>query len=356
VRLLSLQLQQVRCFEQAQLLLAPGINVIEGPNGAGKTTLLEAAFLLSHGRSFRNGARDILMRRGASRLSVFAELQNDDQTVGRLGLGREKGRWEARMDGEPAALGALVRRCAVVCFEPGTHALIAGGSEERRRCLDWGAFHVEQNFLQAWRRYQRALAQRNALLRAGMTETVQYAPWENELAESAVPIERSRQAYLEQWLPELHHWMQSLLPELGTVELHYRRGWPEEEALSTRLAVQRPRDQARGHTGAGPHRADWTLAFAGAPQREQLSRGQEKLVALGCLLAQAGLYAKTRGAWPIICLDDMASELDAAHQEALVHHLEQVEAQVLITCTELPKTLNPNRLFHVEQGHITHLL
>jgi DNA replication and repair protein RecF len=92
--------------------------------------------------------------------------------------------------------------------------------------------------------------------------------------------------------------------------------------------------------------------------REHLSRGQEKLTALACMLAQAELYAEHRSEWPIVCLDDLASELDQAHQAAVVAQLIVANAQVLLTGTELPEALRSinSRLFHVEQGQPTRLL
>ncbi len=87
-----------------------------------------------------------------------------------------------------------------------------------------------------------------------------------------------------------------LLPELGLVELRYRRGWAEGAGSGWQLlALQRGRDIARGHTTLGAHRADWSIAFEHAPLREHLSRGQEKLTALACVLAQASLYAEQAG-------------------------------------------------------------
>ncbi|MGB6144699.1 MAG: DNA replication and repair protein RecF, partial [Rhodanobacter sp.] len=152
--------------------------------------------------------------------------------------------------------------------------------------------------------------------------------------------------------------MAALLPELGAMELRYRRGWSDELPLADQLATQRGRDQARGHTSLGPHRADWTLSFERAPLREHLSRGQEKLAALACVLAQATLYAQEHGDWPVVCLDDLASELDQSHQAAVVAELQDVHAQVLLTGTELPPALQATsaRVFHVEQGQIARLL
>lgn len=359
MRFERLQLQGLRCIGEMSLALAPGFNVLVGANGAGKTSVLEAAFLLSHGRSFRSAAREALVQRGSAGLNIFANLAHEGGTAHRLGLGRQGSRWEARLDGQDVSLGQLIRECAVVCFEPGSHALIAGAADERRSYLDWGVFHVEHEFLLTWRRYQRALKQRNSLLRAAaLPDEALFVPWEQELARSGSLIDRWREIYLAALLPFLREQAAILLPELGAIELRYRRGWPEQAELGEVLANQRGRDQGRGHTGSGPHRADWSVSFQHAPQREHLSRGQEKLTALICVLAQAWLDASRRGEWPIVCLDDLASELDQAHQAAVVDSLGRTPAQVLITGTELPVVLAPSspRMFHVEQGQLAPLL
>jgi DNA replication and repair protein RecF len=359
MRLERLQLRGLRSISEATLDLAPGFNVLVGANGAGKTSVLEAAFMLSHGSSFRSGARDALTQRGAGALSIFSTVRHDDQRLVRLGLGREGARWEARVDSQGVPVGQLVRECAVVCFEPGSHALIAGAADERRKFLDWGVFHVEQDFLSAWRRYQRALKQRNSLLRRDSAQDdALYQPWEQELGRSGELIDQWRRGYLDALLPHLRGQASLFLPELGHLALRYRAGWPEGEGLTASLAGQRARDQARGHTTLGVHRADWSLSFENAPQREHLSRGQEKLVALACLLAQAHLDAERRGEWPVICLDDLASELDRQHQAFVVESLLSAPAQVLITGTEIPGSLEgaPSLVFHVEQGRLTPLL
>jgi len=359
MRLERMQLQGFRCISELTLELAPGFNVLVGANGAGKTSVLEAAFLLSHGRSFRSGAREALVQRGSAALSIFSSVRHENDVAHRLGLGREGARWEARLDGAAVSVGDLIRECAVVCFEPGSHALIAGAAEERRRFLDWGVFHVEHDFLSTWRRYQRALKQRNSLLRsASALDDSLIGPWEQELSRTGTLIDRWRRNYLDAFMPFLQEQAALLLPELGALELRYRPGWSEGENLSDVLEAQRARDQGRGHTTSGAHRADWSLSFQHAPQREHLSRGQEKLTALVCVLAQARLDAQHRGEWPIVCLDDLASELDQAHQAAVVGSLRETTAQVLITGTELPQVLEPAsiRLFHVEQGKLTPLL
>ena len=359
MRLEQLRICALRCLTDVSVSLDPAMNVFVGANGAGKTSVLEAAFLLSHARSFRSGAREALVQRGMPQMSVFAQVQCMDGRVSRLGLGRDGARWEARIDGKNVAIGQLVSACAVVCFEPGAHALIAGAAEERRRYLDWGVFHVELQFLASWRGYQRALKQRNSLLRLGSTPSdALFEPWEWELSQAGHEIDRMRLGYLDLLRPKLQSSMAGLLPELGSVELHYRRGWSDELDLADQLSVQRGRDLARGHTTLGAHRADWTVTFEHAPMREHLSRGQEKLTALACVLAQAALYAEHHGEWPIVCLDDLASELDQEHQASVVAQLLAAQAQILLTGTELPLALRdaPAQVFHVEQGNVTRLL
>ena len=339
--------------------MAPGINVFVGANGAGKTSILEAVFLLSRARSFRTTARDALLQRGAPQLSVFAQLRALSAGPRKLGLGREGARWQARVDGAGVNVAQLVRQCAVVCFEPGSHALIAGPAEERRRYLDWGVFHVEHDFLAHWQRYQRALKQRNSLLRAAPSSPeALFLPWEHELSQAAQAIDAQRQAYLDSLRPRLAESAGGLLAELGALDLRYKRGWPEDKDLAQQLQEQRGRDISRGHTSFGAHRADWSLGFEHAPLREHLSRGQEKLTALACMLAQARHHADVAGEWPIVCLDDLSSELDQEHQAAVVRQLIAVDAQVLITGTELPQALRtqPSCVFHVEQGSVTRLL
>src|SRR5699024_8700171 len=126
-------------------------------NGSGKTSLLEAVHLLSHGRSFRSGSHAALTANGEDGYQLFAKLVRGQQAH-RVGMAHAAKGWQLKVDGERVAtLGEAMGICASVCFEPGSHVLISGGSSARRRFLDWGVFHVEHRFLPLWQRYQRAL-------------------------------------------------------------------------------------------------------------------------------------------------------------------------------------------------------
>ncbi|MBL8298258.1 MAG: DNA replication/repair protein RecF [Rhodanobacteraceae bacterium] len=354
-----LRIANVRNVAAAEIVLCSGVNEFVGPNGAGKTSLLEATYMLSHGRSFRSVKRESLIRLGSGSLDVFTEVRRSGR-VRRLGLSRTKSDWAARMDGrEVLAIAELLREVAVVCFEPGSHALISGGAEERRHFVDWALFHVEHGYVDVARNYRRALRQRNALLRAGRGDA-ELDIWDAELVRNAVNLDKWRSNYLDKLSQLVNQLSVNFLPELGASSLSYVRGWGVGLELGEALRERRQRDRERGHTSAGPHRADWRLSFENAPEREHLSRGQEKLSAMICLLAQATLYEQQLGEWPILCLDDLASELDTDHQQRVLQWLEEVDAQVLVTGTSAlpkPQLLRRQRaMFHVEQGSVVTLL
>jgi DNA replication and repair protein RecF len=361
MRLERLRLSELRCIADADLELAPGLNVFEGRNGAGKTSVLEAAHLLSFGRTFRSGSRRQLVRRGGRALVVTAQVRRDRDGVDQLGLKlpAESQTWEAHLNGRPVArLSELLQRCAVCCFEPGSHELIGGSAERRREFVDWSLFHVEPTFLATWQRYHRALRQRNASLRGHRASQAELSAWDEELIRHGSALNQWRRSFVHGELePRLLEHLGRLVPELGAVQLDFESGWSgagTAEGLALALAERRQRDRERGQTGAGPHRADWRLRFAQAPAREHLSRGQEKLVALACILAQVDVVRQRTGEWPILCFDDLPSELDRDHQRLVLAQVTATPAQVLITGThfepEARQRFGEHSLFHVEHG------
>jgi DNA replication and repair protein RecF len=359
VRLIELRLENLRNLSSLAVEFDPGINLFVGPNGAGKTSILEGAYLLSHAQSFRGGPIGTLIRRGAVELNLFARIERQAGPV-QIGLSRAADNWSARVNhDDSASLGRMLREYAQVCFEPGTHALISGGSEERRRFLDWGVFHVEPDFMACARAFRRALRQRNSLLKQERDDA-ELDGWDIELARWGEALAAMRCSYFQDYSRELAATLAVYLPELGEAKIRFSRGWAEGTPLDAALRETRGLDRFRGYTGRGPHRADWSISFAEAPLREHLSRGQEKLCALACVLAQAQLFADSRGEWPVIALDDLSSELDAPHQQLVVQNLIACQAQVLISAIDVPDCLRdlatPVRLFHVEHGRVRSLL
>lgn len=356
MRLCRLRAENLRLFAALSVDADAGLNFVTGDNGAGKTSVLEAISLLASGRSFRGGSREALIRHGSTRCLIHAELSSETSTHS-LGLGRGPRSWEGRVDGAPiGALVDLYRYCPALFFHPESHGLIAGGSEGRRRFLDWALFHVEPEFLEQWRRYQRALRQRTTALASGES-TGSIDAWEVEMARWAVLIDSGRRRAIDGIDAALLNITAELFPEPGEAVLRYRPGWSgEPAALVERLRESRSRDQQRGYASVGPHRAGWSIGFADLPHRDLFSRGQQKLTALCLLLAQMSYVRSAARTAPIFCIDDLAAELDEIRQQRVLRYLLRSDAQVWIAATAAPETwadsLRNAAVFHVEQGRV----
>src|SRR5512145_3033326 len=184
-----LDVRDFRCIASAELDFDDRCNLISGPNASGKTSLLEAIFFLGRGRSFRTPRTETLIRKGAEELLVAGKLAAGGRAPP-LGVRYSRDGFEARAGG--ARIGSLAELAVtmpVQAIDPEVHRLVEEGPQERRRYLDWGVFHVEPRFVEQWRRYQRALKQRNAALRSDQPEAVVRA-WDPELIDSGQIIAR----------------------------------------------------------------------------------------------------------------------------------------------------------------------
>jgi DNA replication and repair protein RecF len=241
-------------------------------------------------------------------------------------------------------------------IDPGVHRLIDEGSVRRRRLLDWGVFHVKPEFLVTWRRYQRALEQRNAALRAGLSQHV-VAAWEQELSDTADAIDAARRDYVAHLAQEFTALGSSLLDE--DVQLEYRRGWDAQSTLPVCLHEARDKDRRLGTTTVGAHRADLVIRVDGVLARDRVSRGQQKVLAASLILAQiralAGVAGQTQ---TCLLMDDPAAELDVDKLGKLLGAIARIPAQLIIssvTQTGL-QGFEIGHLFHVEQGRFTRML
>ncbi len=342
------RIENFRCIELAELSLHAERSYIFGPNGAGKTSVLEAVYLLSRGRSFRSRQNRRLIRHGQPSLTVFGEVVHEGQTH-RLGVQLGDEGLEARIDGAKAGgVAALARRLPAYVIEPNIHQLIEGGPSMRRRFLDWGVFHVEQGFLEAWRRFRRVLGQRNSALKQGMAT----ASWDPAFLEAGNAVDTARERYVEA--------LSGVVAEVGQdltgrpVRLSYRRGWARGSTLESALEASRDRDRSRGATQVGPHRADLKITMDDHGVREEASRGQQKLVAAALIVSQVRVFAKRSGADGILLVDDPAAELDAGAFTSLMGVLETLPAQLVLTGLSqaaLPP-VSGFPVFHVERGKV----
>jgi DNA replication and repair protein RecF len=350
--LTELRVTNLRCIESAELQLDPDLNLITGENGAGKTSILEAIYLLGRGRSFRTRTNERLVRYGQDALTVFG--RTDDEPAKRAGIEVPRdGATRARIDGrDVSTLLELSGVSAVQAIDPEIHKLIEQGPERRRRWLDWLVFHVEPNFGDHWARYQRALKQRNAALKAG---TRDFSVWDAALIEHGGAISVVRRQAIERLGP----YLDGLLSRFSglTVDIGFHAGWAQDHSLAEALKLAADRDRERGTTTAGPHRADVPLRIKNRLAREILSRGQQKLTAVAMIVAQIQLLKKETGARITLLLDDPAAELDAKNLQRLFEELAALECQMIATSlsAEIPFFQAPKAMFHVEQGRVLRL-
>jgi DNA replication and repair protein RecF len=353
----SLHIENVRVVAQADLEFDERCNLISGPNASGKTTLLESVFLLGRGRSFRSAKVESLIRSGTDSLRVVGTVRSAARRVV-VGLEAGASGLHAKIGGQAvASLAELALTVPVQSLDPDVHRLIEGGPLERRRYVDWGVFHVERGYIEGWRRFQRALKQRNAALkRHARAEAVR--AWDTDLVETAQTVSVERARYVNQLAPHVADVGRRLLG--GEIGLDLRQGWDPEVGLREALERSWSRDRERGVTHVGPHRAELAIRFDGGAARGQVSRGQQKLLAAALLLGQLKCDAALGSQASFLLVDDPAAELDREHLQALLLEVRALRSQLFVTALDVDKALleglEPGRMFNVERGKVTALL
>ena len=349
----SLHINHVRNLKDVSFEPIEGINVFCGDNGAGKTSILEALVILAKGRSFRSSRIATVIGRDTPSLLVVADIRSSQGVRHKIGLERSAGSWQARMDGNDLkSISDTAAHLPIVLMEPNSHLLISGGPDVRRRYLDWGVFHVKHEFLQTWRRYARAIKQRNAALRQRQRAVVQSL--QPQLIDLAGEVTALREGISEQLFYSVVNMTRKMSPELGDIELQYSRGWVGEsfgEALDRAFE----RDAERGLTSVGPHRADVLIKVNGVRVKDSLSRGEQKVLAAAMLLSQAELMRQANTT-PLLLLDDLVAEFDRDHLTKVLEEGERQEAQVFVTGTDpqpyVTSAGNRASVFHVKHGKI----
>lgn len=334
----QLRIQQVRNIQQAELNHLAQLNVFYGANGSGKSSVLEAVGLLFTGRSFRTGQPRQAIAQGQSECTVFAS--ND---LHRMGMQRQQsGEVTFRLDGREIATQSEVSQwLPVQIMSPEGMDLVDGGSQARRRMLDWLLFHCEPAFHPVWLRYQRALRQRNGLLKQTSLQFLaypevqaQFDAWEQELADTGEKIDQLRQKVITAWQPIFDEVWQSLGPTQAdqslAITLRYQPGFDNESGLRELLKQDRPRDCDRGHTQHGSHRADLRLRGPIGLVSQTFSRGQKKLLIFALRVSQV-LFLARLGRGCVVLLDDLTAELDRVAQANILTWLQHCKAQVFLT-------------------------
>ncbi|MCG6935552.1 MAG: DNA replication/repair protein RecF [Proteobacteria bacterium] len=358
MNLTLLDIQRVRNLVKVTLNPASGANLIFGENASGKTTLLESVYVLAHARSFRTHHLNNLIQNGNEEFKLFAELKGRKNKTSRIGIQRSHQTTKIRIDQTTIKqVSELAARMPLQIINPATHNLIEQGPTQRRKFIDWGLFHVEQNFLSTWHNFHRILKQRNAALRSKASRE-EIEIWNTPLADQAEVLTLYRTAYLDALLCYLNQFVGTLLSI--DLDFTYYPGWRQGAVLEDVLTQNLKKDRDRGFTAAGPQRAELKISLAGMPAQEALSRGQQKLLVSAMRLAQIAHLKDRLEMSPIILVDDLAAELDQAHRTKLLELLQESGSQVFLTVTEKDlvsiSSWESCKVFHVEHGHVSEVV
>ena len=356
LHLSQLTLSHFRSHERAVIDCDARPVAIYGPNGAGKTNILEAVSLLSPGRGLRRASAEEMTRRPAAPGWKIAGLLHADRQIREIEIWSENGAArQTRIDGKPKAQTALGHIARVLWLIPAMDRLWIEGAEGRRRFLDRMTLSFLPDHADHALAYEKAMRERNRLLKDMVREPSWYAALESQMAEAGAAIHAGRQQALAA-LSAAQVEAKTVFPA-ATLELQC--DMPETAAdLRQALADNRSRDLAAGRTLIGPHRADLYGVYTAkdVPARD-CSTGEQKALLVSLILANARALANRNGAPPLLLLDEVAAHLDADRQAALYDEICILGAQAWMTGTgpEMFAALGPRaqRLEVTETGGVS---
>ena len=326
--LTQLQLRQFRCFESLRVDFAPGFNFFIGNNGQGKTSILEAACVLLRLQSQRSSSLSPLIRVGERSFGVAGQYAQHRLEF-RYSTLRRKIAFD---DVEQRSLAEYLRIGRVVSLANTDIELVRGGSDARRRFLDFLGLQIEPVYRGTLRAYERALKSRNALLKSAQPRPREIAAYDAPLVEHGEKLGFMRARLVESLTPFA---LQAHV-EIGggneALELQFAPG--NSENFAAQLAESRTQESRLRQTVVGPHRDDITLLVDGRPAAQYASEGQQRTIALALKIAQARALAAEAGALPLLLIDDIFGELDPARRNHLLTAL-PTDAQKLVTATSM---------------------
>ncbi len=353
MRLDSLAIRKVRNLLDVEITLGTEVNIIYGENASGKTAILESIYLLSKARSFRTGHIKEVIQHNQDGLVVSGVINTHKNKTVSTGLRKSHKETEIRYNGERVkAVSEQAKNVVVQIANPENTKLLTGSPKDRRKWMDWALFHVEQDYLQVWHSYHRALRNRNSLLRRSAKEE-EYYVWESIMANTAKDLKESWQKYLGC----LQQYYQDTADQHQCAEVKFvaRKDKYKTDNFLEYLQSTRRSDIKAGFTQQGPHKADLEFKIKGRHISTIFSRGQIKLFIILLSIAQARLLKIEREITPIFLADDLAAELDKKTVEMLLELLYGEKMQMFITATNPGEIIRKNTeitLFHVEHGHV----
>lgn len=308
-------------LEQVELEFSPKMNCFIGQNGMGKTNLLDAVYYLSFCKSATNPIdsqnmmhdKDFFVIQG-----VYVSESGDREEV-YCGMKRRQKKVFKRNKKEYSRLSDHIGFIPLVMVSPADTELIAGGSEERRRFMDVVISQYDKEYLEALIRYNKALQQRNTLLKAEAEPDEELlAVWEEMMAMTGEVVYRKRCEFIDEFIPTFQTFYSHISQDKEVVNLSYE-SHAKHGSLLNQLKESRVRDRIMGYSLKGVHKDDLTMQLGEYPIKREGSQGQNKTYLIALKLAQFDFLRRTgSNTIPLLLLDDIFDKLDASRVEQIV--------------------------------------
>lgn len=358
-----ISLLNYRNLREVNVDLSPKINCLIGSNGMGKTNLLDAVYYLSFCKSTVTVAdnSNIMHDEPFFMLQGFYVSDSGIEEEVSCGLKRGEKKLFKRNGKAYERLSDHIGSIPLVMISPADNELIAGGSEERRRFMDVVISQYDKEYLSALIRYNRALQQRNVMLRAEyMPDGEMFSLIEDMMVVEAVRINRGRKQFVEELVPIFSHFHSTITGDSEQVSLRYRSHM-NDEGLGALLAASRVDDRHLGYTSKGVHRDELVMQLGGYPIKKEGSQGQNKSFLVSLKLAQFDYLNRKGGETPLLLLDDIFDKLDSSRVEQIVSLVSGEEfGQIFITdvnrehIDSILDSINSGfKLFEVKKGEVS---
>jgi len=338
MHLRSLSLVNFKNYEQAEISLSPRINCFVGENGVGKTNVLDAVHYLALCKSNLNPVDTQNIRYGEEMSliqGVFERREKDENIL--CGLNRQKKKQFKRNKKDYTRLSDHIGLLPVVMISPSDGSLITEGGEERRRFINAVIAQYDHEYLESLLRYNRALTQRNTLLKSfnrdGSYQSDQLEVWNDQLFQYGSYIFKQRESFIQELIPIFQRYYDTISGGKEKTGLSYRSqlhetGFPELFRLNAE------KDRILQHTTAGVHKDDLLMTLDALPMKRIGSQGQQKTFLVALKMAKFEFIKKINGFHPILLLDDVFDKFDAGRVRQIIRLVaEHSFGQIFITDT-----------------------
>ena len=352
-------------LEQVELSFSPKLNCFFGQNGMGKTNLLDAVYFLSFCKSAGNPIDSQNICHDADFFVIQGFYEAADGTPEEIycGMKRRQKKQFKRNKKEYTRLSDHIGFLPLVMVSPADSELIAGGSDERRRFMDVVISQYDKEYLDALIRYNKALVQRNTLLKSEQpVEEELFLVWEEMMAQAGEVVFRKREAFIREFIPIFQSFYSFISQDREKVGLSYDSHARDASLLEV-LKESRARDQIMVYSLRGVHKDELNMLLGDFPIKREGSQGQNKTYLVALKLAQFDFLKRTGTTVPLLLLDDIFDKLDASRVEQIIKLVAGDSfGQIFITDTNrehldriLHKVGSDYKMFRVEQGTVAEM-